>query len=545
MSTDANLLPDPAALPDDPTLLRQLVLQLLEILRDERRRTAALEHRLDLLLRRIYGRSSEKVDPRQGTLFDPAAAPEEPAPETPAEAPPAADDLVASTGKKPKRKGHGRRRLPETIEKREVLHDLTDAEKAAMGGEENLVLIGRQVTVQLEWEPSCLYVVEHVQLSYARRDQLPESGSSPSEKNVITASKPPQPIPSGLPGPGLLAQVLASKYADHIPLHRFERISARHGVELSRRTTCDWAMACADLFRPLYHLMIDEVLASWVVHTDDTTVKIRDATKKLQLTGYLWVYYGDGRHPLIVFDYTSTHSRDGPARFLGEYRGYLQADAAGVYDELYNKPGQLILEAGCWMHARRYFFEARRLDPLRAGIALARIRELYAVERRLTRLHEGEWRELPLVEVEDLIAAARQEHSVPILNELHTWLEQEAPKLLPKHPMREAIDYALNHWTALFRYATDGALDIDNGASERTLRPLTLGRKNWLFCGSERGAKAAAIHFSLIASCHRHGLDAFFYLRELLTELPKLGPNPTADQLRPFLADRWRPPATP
>src|SRR4029077_4851231 len=216
-----------------------------------------------------------------------------------------------------------------------------------------------------------------------------------------------------------------------------------------------------------------------------------------------------------------------------------------VYDELYNKPGQLILEAGCWMHARRYFFEARHLDPLRAGIALARIRELYALERRLTGLREGEWRELPLLEVEDMIAAARQEHSVPILNELHNWLEQEAPKLLPKHPRREAMDYALNHWTAFFRYTTDGALDIDNGASERTLRPLTLGRKNWLFCGSERGAEAAAIHFSLTASCHRHGLDTFVYFRELLTELPKLGPNPTADHLRPFLADRWAPPASP
>ena len=192
----------------------------------------------------------------------------------------------------------------------------------------NLVVIGREVTEQLEWEPSCLYVIRHVQLTYARRQLLPESGLTLAEQNVVTASKPPQPIDGGLPGPGLLAQVLTSKYADHIPLHRFQRISARHGVELSRQTTCGWAMQCADLFHPLYELMIDEVLASYVVNADDTPVKIRDAQRKLKCTGYFHPYVGDVRHPLIVFDYTSGHGRDGPQNFLRNFRGYLQADAA-------------------------------------------------------------------------------------------------------------------------------------------------------------------------------------------------------------------------
>jgi transposase len=391
----------------------------------------------------------------------------------------------------------------------------------------------------LEWEPSCLYVIRHVQLTYARRQLLPESGLTLAEQNVVTASKPPQPIAGGLPGPGLLAQVLTSKYADHIPLHRFQRISARHGVELSRQTTCGWAMQCADLFRPLYELMINEVLASYVVNADDTFVKIRDAQRKLKCTGYFHTYVGDVRRPLIVFDYTCGHGRDGPQNFLRTFRGYLQADAAPIYNSLFHHPKQLILEVGCWMHGRRNFFENRDTDRPRAELVLARIGQLYAIERELKTLCADEWRDLPREELEDRIADVRQERSVPVLTALHAWLEAEKPKLLPKAALRGAMDYLLNHWQALVRYTTDGALAIDNGAAERALRGLTIGRKNWLFCGSERGAQAAAVHFSLIASCHRHGLDAFAYLRDILTRLPRLGPAPSSDDLCPLLPDRW------
>jgi hypothetical protein len=379
-----------------------------------------------------------------------------------------------------------------------------------------------------------------VQLSYARREQLPESGESLAEQNVITASKPPQPIAGGLPGPGLLAQVLTGKYADHIPLYRFERISRRHGVELSRKTTCGWALACAELFRPLYELMIAEVLLSYVLHSDDTSVKIRDAHRKLQHTGYFWTYVGDHRHPLIVFDYTADHSRDGPQSFLKQYRGYVQADAASVYDGLYDHPGHLILEVGCWMHARRNFFEARTTDRLHAETALARIGQLYDIERALQQRSDQEWRELPAEDIAARIAAERQCQAVPVLDEFQTWLQDEMPQLLPKHPVRAAMEYVLGNWTALTRYTTDGILAIDNGPAERALRGIALGRKNWLFCGSERGARAAAIHFSLIASCHRHGIDPFAYLRDILTQLPALGPTPNRDKLARLLPHRWQ-----
>jgi transposase len=551
MSTDAASSPqaalqvDPATLPDDAAVLKSLVAQLFAELQSRDGRISDLEHRMSLLLRKLYGSKSEKLDPRQTSLFDLLTAAAEDETAAANTAPPVATDddspneMPAATSTTKQRPGHGRRRLPDQLQRREVEHDLTAPEKEALGGAANLVVIGREVTEQLEWEPSCLYVIRHVQLTYARRQPLPESGLTLAEQNVVTASKPPQPIDGGLPGPGLLAQVITSKYADHIPLHRFQRISKRHGVELSRQTTCGWAMQCADLFRPLYELMIAEVLASFVVNADDTTVKIRDAQRKLKCTGYFHSYVGDVRHPLIVFDYTSGHGRDGPKNFLRNFRGYLQADAAPIYDGLFNHPRQLILEVGCWMHGRRNFFEDRATDRPRAEVVLARIGQLYAVERELKARCADEWRDLPREELEDRIADVRQQRSLPVLTTLHAWLEAEKPKLLPKAALRGAMDYLLNHWQALVRYTTDGVLAIDNGAAERALRGLTIGRKNWLFCGSERGAQAAAVHFSLIASCHRHGLDAFAYLRDILKRLPLLGSAPSRDDLLTLLPDRW------
>jgi transposase len=545
MSTDAASSPpaalqvDPATLPDDAALLKSLVAQLFAQLQSRDGRISDLEHRMSLLLRKLYGRKSEKLDPRQASLFDLLTSAAEDQTAVVDDTPPATIEAPTETRSTKPGTGHGRRRLPDQLQRREEVHDLTDAEKEALGGAANLVVIGREVTEQLEWEPSCLYVIRHVQLTYARRQLLPEIGLTLAEQNVVTASKPPQPIAGGLPGSGLLAQVLTSKYADHIPLNRFQRISARYGVELSRQTTCGWAMQCADLFHPLYELMIAEVLASYVVNADDTPVKIRDAQRKLKCTGYFHTYVGDVRHPLIVFDYTNGHGRDGPKNFLGNFRGYLQADAAPIYDGLFDHPRQLILEVGCWMHGRRNFFEARATDRPRAELVLARIGQLYDIERDLKARCADEWRDLPREELEHRIADVRQERSVPVLTMLHAWLETEKPKLLPKAALRGAMDYLLNHWQALVRYTTDGALAIDNGAAERALRGLTIGRRNWLFCGSERGAQAAAVHFSLIASCHRHGLDAFAYLRDILTRLPLLGTAPSRDDLRPLLPDRW------
>lgn len=541
MSTDVWPFPDLQSLPDDVALLKQLVLQLLEEVRAGRQSKEALEHRIDLLLRRLYGRSSEKLDPRQGSLFD-ASAEETTAAEVPKEAggseetPPATPDEAPA---KKKRKGHGRRPKPDHLEVREEVHDLTEAEKLALAGDGKLVCIGSEVSEHYDYEPSCLYIVRNIQKKYARQPQLLESGEGRDEKNVVVAAKPPLPIPGGIAGPGLLAHVIVSKAADHLPLYRQERINQRQGVFFPRSTTCDWWLACADLLTPLYQVLVSEVLASLVVGADATRIHVRDTHLKVQHTGFFWLYRGDERHPFSAFDFSPDQSRDGPEKFLKNYSGYLQCDAAGVYDNFF--VGSRMIEAGCWAHARRRFHEARQLDPRIGQTALAYIGQLYEVERELRERRGTEWRELDLDELAARVVAARQERSQPVLANFRAWLDAEWPQLLPKNPLRVAMDYTLRHWDALARYTENGWLSIDNNAVEREMRSIAIGRKNWLFCGSDRGGGAAAVHFSLMASCRRHDLDPFVYLRSVLTELAKPGSAATAEQLRALLPDRHRP----
>ncbi|MGA7353709.1 MAG: IS66 family transposase [Acidobacteriaceae bacterium] len=567
MSQEALLPVDAASLPDDPQFLKRLVTQLVETVRDRDGRIQRLEHNMDLLLRRLYGRSSEKLDPRQGVLFENLSVEESP-PVAPLAEPAPSDRPVDSSP----RRGHGRRRTEKNLRHVDIVHDLTEAEKEALGGEVRLVLIGEEITEQYEWEPSCLYVIRHIQRKYVRRPQpvgthaiqpsehlegentaehkhataQPIVVEEPStqdleEPAVIVAPKPPQPIPGGLAGPGLLAQLLVSKYADHLPLHRFERISQRHGVRFSRQTTCDWSLACADLLGPLDELSRDEVLASAVVHTDDTPVDVRNAHRKEQYTARFWDYVGDDGHRLVWFDYTPSRKRDGPARILKDFEGYLQADAFSGYDGIFVQSRGKIREVACWAHSRRKFKDAQNTDVARGQIALARIGQLYAIERELRERCQAEWKDLLAEERYARIAAERQSRATPLLETFQAWLTTEAGKLLPKEPMRQAIDYALSNWAALCRYTEAGFLDIDNNEAERALRGIALGRRNWLFCGSDRGGRAAAVHFGLIASCHRNGVDPFAYLRDVLRRLPLMLPHASRDELRALLPDHWAP----
>ena len=536
MSSDVPLTVDSRALPDDARLLKSLVVELVATVRTRDERIAQLERNMDLLARKVFGRTSEKLDPRQTTLFEPP--PEEPAPEPPPSG-------SSSSGAAPASKGRGRRPKPDTLARVDVIHDFTPAEKEALAAGGELVPLGEEITEQYEWEPSSLYVLRHVQKKYVRRPARLESGESLAEKNVVTAPKPPQPIPGGIAGPGLLACLLTSRFGDHLPYYRQERIFARHGVPFSRQTTCDWALQTAELCRPVYELMIAEVRASGVLHTDDTPVKVRDAHGKRRYTGRFWNYVGDDEHPLTVFTFTPGRSRDGPggpAEFLKDYRGYLQADAFAGYDALYLGPDARIVEVACWAHARRNFFEARTSDRLRAETALAFIRELYRVERELRESFETDaWRARSRADRLAEIVARRQAESRPVLAEFAAWLEQEAPQLLPKQPLRQALEYARTNWQALVRYCDDGRLDIDNLEAERAIRGIAVGRRNWLFCGSDRGGRAAAVHCSLIASCARHDLDPFAYLRNLFTQLPRLKAEPDPAAMRNLLPDRWKP----
>jgi transposase len=475
-------------LPDDPDLCHGMIRELVASMHAAQRRIEQLEHRLDLLLRRLYGPRSERTDPRQMLLFTGPPGDE-------SDAAPDATSEPGPEASRPRRvKSHGRRALPADLPRERRVHEVPPEQRPCPGCGRERSPIGEEVSEQLDYRPASLFVVEHVRIKLACRH---------CQENVAVAAKPPQAIEKGLPGPGLLAQVITSKYTDHLPLYRQEAIFARHGVALSRKTMCGWMAHAAWLLEPIRSAMKAAVLRSRVIQTDDTPMPVLDRRLDRTRTARLWVYLGDRELPYAVYDYTADRSRDGPERFLGDYRGYLQADAYSGYDRLHARG---VAEVGCWAHARRKFHESRTSDPERAHEALARVGQLYDVERVATTKGLGD----------DDRLALRRERSAPLLEHLGAWLDGQRQRVLPKSPIGQAIAYTLSNWAALNRYLEAGFLAIDNNAAERALRPVAVGRKNWLFCGSDGGGRSAAILFSLTATCKGLRIDPFVYLRDVL-----------------------------
>jgi transposase len=522
MSTDAAL-----ALPEDPALLKAVAAQQQATIESQQRELEQLKHYVAQLLRQRYGPRSEKLDPAQLALFELPAPSAEASGQ--AEQPAAAQTAV----KAHVRRGGGRNEFPAELPRQRVEYLLPPEQLACPCCGQERTKFGEETSEQLEFVPASLLVIEHVRFKYACRH---------CQEQVAVAPKPPQPIEKGIPGPGLLAATITGKYGDHLPLYRLEDIFARHGVELSRATMCGWLRQSAEQVLPLYELLKRRVLASRVIHTDDTPVEVLDASLPHTRTGRFWVYVGDVRQPYVVYDYTPSRKRDGPAEFLTGYAGYLQADAFGGYDGIYAGSGGKILEVGCWAHARRKFFDAKETASRPAHEALARIGQLYALERELTELCAGDWSSLSQEERAGRIAAARQEHALPKLATFRPWLEALREDTLPKSPIGTAARYALHNWEALIRYCADGELAIDNNLAERAVKPCAIGRKNWLFCGNDGGGRTAAILFSLISSAKRHGLDPFAWLKDVLARLPVLRAENAAipePLLQPLLPDVW------
>jgi hypothetical protein len=287
-------------------------------------------------------------------------------------------------------------------------------------------------------------------------------------------------------------------------------------------------------------LMAAEVRRSQVLHTDATKMPFLDPkVPGKTLSGQMWTYVGDHDHPFNVFDFCRDHSALGIDAFLKKrYRGYLNADALNIYDHLFADGD--IIEVGCWAHCRRKFYEAKDSDPARSHLMLARIRQLYEVEADARNISAE--RKLSHADADALRLHLRQERSLPIVTAICHWLQEHERQVLPKSPIGQAIAYALRHWQALLRYLEHGFLAIDNNVAELTLRHIAIGRKNWLFAGSAKGADTAAVLFSVTSSCQRHRVDAFAYVQDLLTRLAH-DPKPPADLLRAWLPDRWQPPA--
>jgi transposase len=567
----------PEHLPDDPATLKRMILELLVSLQQRQRDNEALRHRLDQLLRRLYGPRGERFNPDQPLLFAEAAVGPEGADAT-------APEPAPATRRARRCRPHGRRRLPEHLPRECRHHELPEAARVCARCGQVRRAIGVDKSEQLEYRPASLLVIEHFVHKYAcpcgRRPVAEESTPMPDEPQpraalpatapasapapsaipaepiapgpeplvpaqpapplalpcpsadpgavVIAAPRPAPPLAKGLPGPGLLAHLIVSKYIDHLPLHRLERIYERQGVFLPRSTLCDWLAACAALLRPLYARLVAVVLQSRALHTDDTTVKMQEVRTHQLRTARLWAYLGDAAHPYNVFDFTLNRQRDGPQQFLAQYQGYLHADAFSGYDGLYLPDPRTararIIEVACNAHARRKFYEARTSDVLRAHQALAYYRHLYELERVAKDFSDVQRLQM------------RQDFAVPILETFHQWLEAQRPEVLPKSPLGEALGYALNNWTALVRYTEAGFLAIDNNVAEREMKQIAIGRKNWLFVGSPQGGQTAAVLLSFTSTCKRLGVEPWAYLHEVLTRLPRT----PVGELAALLPDHWQ-----
>jgi transposase len=509
---DAAPLDPHMPLPDDVPTLQALVRQLLAELAQLRADHAALQSKLDQALKHRFGQRSERRPRRDDHV--PASTP-------------AADP------------GHGRAALPAHLERRDVVHDLTEAEKLCPCCGRPRVCIGTQTAEQLDLEPARFFVRRTLKKSYACQHCDPRV--VPAEQRLVTAG-PPQvgPIAKGLCGPGLLAHAITAKFADHTPLHRLAGQLSRSGVSVARSTLGDWLASAADLLTPLVDLMHQRLLQSRVIHADDTPVRFRVPGLDRARTGHLWVCIGDADFPYTLFDFTADYKAAGPLQFLSGYRGYLQADALAQYEGLYASGA--VQHVCCWAHARRKFVTALDGGDARAEAALALIRQLYGVERDLPPLlgpSDEPDREPQRRRAEEQRRVQRQRDATPILAELRACLERQRGAVLPKSPLGQAITYTVNHWPALGRYLDQGYLAIDNNLSERTLRAVALGRNNWIVAGSVQGGHTAAVLYSVVSTCKHLNIDPFTYLREALPALFALGERPTVEQLLDWLPDRW------
>ena len=492
------MAPCPEPLPADLSVAHEMIADLLRTVEKQ-------QHELDRLKRYLYGQRSEKALSEPGLLI--GAGLLNPSPEeevSPAE-PEEAEPQVSPEPRK--RTGSHRRQTRANLRVERIEYPLPEGDCVCEACGTGLEKFGEEVTRQLDYVPASFYLKEHVRFKYA----------CPGCKGQVkTSAMPWQPVEKGLPGPGLLANVLVSKYADHLPLYRQEQMYARQGIDLSRKTMCDWVRACADLLLPLYEWLKKDVLASKVVHTDDTPVPVQDRSRDKTRQGRLWVYVGDRDHAHVVYEYTASRSRAGPSKFLAGYRGYLQADAYPGYKHLYRDDGAT--EVGCWAHARRRFYEARKSGRKWAHTALAYIGRLYKIEREAKAYEQAHGLSGP-----DRAAyrcGERQQKSRPVLALFLEWLREQETSVLPKSPKADAVGYALAQWEALNRYLEGGDLAIDNNLAEQHMRPVALGRKNWLFAGSDQGGRRAAVIYSLIQSCKRNGVEPFAYLRDVLQRIP-------------------------
>lgn len=466
----------------------------------------------DRLARQLFGKKAERVDPKQLELAFAEAGEELELP--PAYLHEAPDEESPPPGKKRKKREGGRTKVPADLprERREYRPTPEELVCTCCGGEKRPM--GEEITEQLEYEPARFRVIEHARVKYS---------CARCQEGVVCPPLPPMPIEKGKPGPGLLAEVIVNKYADHQPLRRQETIFARHGVRIAKTTLCSWIAQAAKILEPIAREIGRQVLSRPVAQTDETGILVLDKHQPGgRRKGRIWVY--GGLPGEVRYVYTPTKESHEPKKFLANFTGYLQADAYGGFDVLYEDG--TIVEVGCNAHARRKFFDALKTSPKEASWALATYRELFKIEGEIKALEDFTPEERH---------AIRQERSKPIVDSFYAWLDElnDSGTVIPRTPLADAVRYARNHREALCRFLEDGRLEFDNNRSERALRKVALGRNNWLFAGSAKGAHRAAVCYTLVESCREIGVNPLDYLRDVLQQVVTPGSSKRLGELTP------------
>jgi transposase len=462
-----------------------------------------LKHELAQLKRMIFGSKSERfvpTDPNQPTLFD--------LPEAQALEPQTEQISYTRIKQQDKEKKQPLRlELPAHLPRKE---EVIEPE----GLPENAKRIGEAVTEVLEYEPANVYVRRIVRPKYI-------IGQSDEQTQIAIAPLPSLPIEKGNAGASMLAHLVVSKYVDHLPFYRQVQMLKRQQLDVAESTINGWFSATCSLIEPLYNTLSTKLLAAGYLQADETPIPVLTKDKPGSThKGYLWVYH-DPVERLVVFDYRQGRGREGPDGFLENFSGHLQTDGYVAYNDLKNK--DKITQLACMAHARRNFEKALDNDRQRAQAALLLIGELYDIERRARETNMGF----------DQIKATRQQFAKPVLDKLHNWLKEEVVHVLPKSAIGQAIAYSLTLWPRLVRYIDDGRFQIDNNLIENTIRPVAIGRKNYLFAGSHEGAKRAAMIYSLLATCKLNKVEPLQWLTQTLNTLPDHPAN-ELDRLLPI-----------